>query len=147
MTRNILAPKIIYEDESFVVVDKPAGMLTTSTDQRASLHDWVREKVATAHPLSRLDHPVSGAVLFSKNKRATARAQAFRKRGAHRFYLAIVATTTETLKSSGTWERSIAVHKRDKRLRCVSLSEGDPSSKSARTDFRVLSSSEAIGDH
>lgn len=77
--------RIIYEDRDCIAVDKPAGMLTTSTNaMRRSvreaqftvenvLTDYVRKgqlkSPLRAWPVHRLDRGTSGVVLFAKSQR------------------------------------------------------------------------------
>lgn len=67
---------IVYEDKDYLVVNKPAGMLTISTDKEKNrtLYHMVREyvhgkrnheKIFIVH---RLDRETSGLVLFCKNE-------------------------------------------------------------------------------
>lgn len=67
---------IIYEDENYLVVNKPSGMLTVSTEKEKNrtLYHFVREyikgqdknqKIFIVH---RLDRETSGLVLFAKNE-------------------------------------------------------------------------------
>ena len=74
---NIGTIPIIYEDKDFLVVNKPSGMLTISTDKEKTrtLYHKVREyikdkksneKIFIVH---RLDRETSGLVLFCKNEK------------------------------------------------------------------------------
>ena len=67
---------IIYEDDNYLVVNKPSGMLTISTEKEKNrtLYHMVREyihnkkkheKIFIVH---RLDRETSGLVLFCKNE-------------------------------------------------------------------------------
>ncbi len=65
---------LLYEDEDIIVVDKPAGRPTSSTDGSLSIQDILSEylKVQSRGKLRalvvhRLDKEVSGVVLFAKN--------------------------------------------------------------------------------
>jgi len=68
--------KILYEDSSLLVVDKPAGLLTIATDSEKEntayhhLMDYVREKnpdnrIFIVH---RLDRDTSGVIVFAKQE-------------------------------------------------------------------------------
>jgi 23S rRNA pseudouridine1911/1915/1917 synthase len=67
--------RIVYEDRDVLVVDKPAGLLTSTTprEKRATLLKMVREYVARREPrariglIHRLDRDASGLLVFSKN--------------------------------------------------------------------------------
>ncbi len=71
---------IIHEDRDLIVVDKPAGLLTISTDREKSrtahfiLNDYVRKGVAKSRNrvfiVHRLDRETSGVLIFAKNEEA-----------------------------------------------------------------------------
>ncbi|MGD9676965.1 MAG: RluA family pseudouridine synthase [Vulcanibacillus sp.] len=69
-------PNIIYEDNDLIVIDKPAGLLTISTDSEKEhtayhqLMNYVRKKnienrIFIVH---RLDRDTSGVLVFAKNE-------------------------------------------------------------------------------
>ncbi|MGD9677066.1 MAG: RluA family pseudouridine synthase [Vulcanibacillus sp.] len=69
-------PKIIYEDDDYIVIDKPAGLLTIATDlekENTAYHqlmNYVRKtntenRIFIVH---RLDRDTSGVILFAKNE-------------------------------------------------------------------------------
>lgn len=68
---------IIYEDNNYLVVNKPSGMLTISTDKEKNrtLYHFVREYVNSKQKkekifiVHRLDKETSGIVLFCKNEK------------------------------------------------------------------------------
>ena len=76
---------ILYEDRDVVVIDKPAGMLTTHTRAKESntaeewLNDYVRKGQAKSRLhvwlVHRLDRETSGVMMFAKSE---AVAEAFR---------------------------------------------------------------------
>jgi 23S rRNA pseudouridine1911/1915/1917 synthase len=67
---------IIYEDKDIIVIDKPAGMLSVSTDARETntayraLNEYLRAKRGRVWIVHRLDRDTSGVLLFAKNERA-----------------------------------------------------------------------------
>lgn len=69
--------EIIYEDENYLVVNKPCGMLTVSTDKEKNrtLYHLVREYVHQKEKkekifiVHRLDRETSGLVLFAKTEK------------------------------------------------------------------------------
>ena len=114
-----MEPKIIFEDEDILVLDKPAGMIVNRSDttrDEVTLQDWVekylkipRPKPQTA-PLSevsyaeqskldfvnrsgivhRLDKETSGIILVAKNSATFTNLQAqFRERKVQKNYLAL----------------------------------------------------------
>lgn len=64
-------PQVIYEDESIIVVDKPAGMLSVPGRVKApSLLEWLRERFGEVHSCHRLDMDTSGLMVFARNAEA-----------------------------------------------------------------------------
>ena len=96
-------PKIIFEDESLFVVDKPAGWITnsssTTTDQPV-LQKWLEENFQ--YPISndqlmrsgivhRLDKETSGLLIIAKTKEAFEKLQAeFKERKVQKSYTALL---------------------------------------------------------
>ena len=108
MMRRHTAPKgrllpgglaIIHEDRDLIVVDKPPGLLTISTDREKSrtayfiLTDYVRKGVAKSRNrifiVHRLDRETSGLLIFAKNEEAKFRLQS-RWQDTQKTYLAVV---------------------------------------------------------
>lgn len=70
---------IIYEDSNMIIVNKPAGVLTQSNrsfdkDLTSEVMTYRKKKdeAAYAAVINRLDRPVSGLVLFAKDKKTAA---------------------------------------------------------------------------
>ncbi|MBQ9117700.1 MAG: RluA family pseudouridine synthase [Clostridia bacterium] len=66
--------KIIYEDDDFIAIDKPAGLLSVESDKERTcafgyVMDYLRGKDKTARPyiLHRIDKETSGVLVFAKN--------------------------------------------------------------------------------
>ena len=90
--------RIVYEDETVIVVDKPAGLLTMGTDTErsktmyAALRAYLNskkpaEKVFIVH---RLDREASGLLVFAKTEKAKEHLQnQFKDHSAGRVYAAI----------------------------------------------------------
>lgn len=76
---------LLHEDRDIIVVDKPAGLLTISTEREKSrtayfiLTDYVRKGVAKSRNrifiVHRLDRETSGVLIFAKNEEAKFRLQ------------------------------------------------------------------------
>jgi RluA family pseudouridine synthase len=76
---------IIYEDKDIIVVDKPSGLLTMSTDKEKSrtayfiLTNYVRKGCARSRErifiVHRLDRDTSGILVFAKSEEAKLRLQ------------------------------------------------------------------------
>ncbi len=96
------APKgitILYEDNDCLVVDKPAGLLTVSTEREksrtahAQLTDYFRTGCGRSRKrlfvVHRLDRDTSGVLIFAKSEAAMLRIKA-RWRESEKKYLAVV---------------------------------------------------------
>ena len=91
--------EVVAEDDSIIVINKPAGLLTIATDKekvktvyamlRAYLNNKQRpEKVFIVH---RLDREASGLIVFAKNIESKERLQdQFKNHSAGRSYIAVV---------------------------------------------------------
>ncbi len=90
---------ILHEDRDIIVVDKPAGLLTISTEREKSrtayfiLTDYVRKGVAKSRNrifiVHRLDRETSGILIFAKNEEAKFRLQS-QWQDTKKQYLAVV---------------------------------------------------------
>lgn len=90
--------KILFEDKDIIVCVKPAGMLSQSgksmePDMVSNLKNYRYDKgedtyIAIVH---RLDRPVSGIMVFAKNKKsASVLSQAIQKHEFSKYYMAVV---------------------------------------------------------
>jgi 23S rRNA pseudouridine1911/1915/1917 synthase len=94
-------PYIVFEDNHLIVVVKPAGLLVQGDNTGdPTLTDWVRDYIqvkykkpgaAFAHPVHRIDRPVSGIVVFARTSKALERmSKQFHDDVVKKSYLAIV---------------------------------------------------------
>ncbi len=69
--KNAQSDLVLYEDDLFIVLNKPAGVKTQDDDTpEISLLRWIEKiKRQKLHLVNRLDRPVSGVVLLSKSKK------------------------------------------------------------------------------
>lgn len=90
---------IIWQDEHFIAIDKPSGLLVhrSSIDKYETrfalqlLRDQLQE---TIYPIHRLDKPTSGILLFAfTQEAASAMARLFELGEVHKQYLAVVRGT------------------------------------------------------
>ena len=90
-------PQVILEDDSMVVLDKPAGMLSHADPGRHSLLEWARareaargrdpEQLSLVH---RLDRDTSGVIVLGRDPAMTAElGRAFRQRQVLKMYIAL----------------------------------------------------------
>ena len=94
-------PKLIYEDESFFVVDKPAGWITDSsntTSNQPVIQEWIKNNFKFEINnlefrngiVHRLDKETSGILLIAKTKEAFEELQRqFKERLVHKTYIAL----------------------------------------------------------
>ena len=91
--------EIVFEDRDVLVVNKPAGLLTSTVprEKRATLLALVREYVARAEPrarvglIHRLDREAAGLLIFSKNAAAyESLKRQFFEHSVERIYTAVV---------------------------------------------------------
>jgi 23S rRNA pseudouridine1911/1915/1917 synthase len=94
--------RIVHEDDDILVIDKPQGLLTstTSREKRTTALALVRKYVAEKNPqaqlglIHRLDRDASGLLIFSKNHQAfLSLKRQFFDHSAGRIYIAIVHGT------------------------------------------------------
>jgi 23S rRNA pseudouridine1911/1915/1917 synthase len=134
--------EVLAEDSDFVIVEKPAGLLTVPTAEREKdtllarvldyLHHRFRRRPA-AFVVHRLDRDTSGAVVFARNRPALHFLQELFKRHAiEREYVAIVEGS---LPDSGVFSADIVRDSGD--LRRGVARRGQPG-KRAVTRFRTL---------
>ncbi len=89
--------EIIYEDDFYICINKPAGVLVHKTNLAKDetellaiqiLRDQIGQKV---YPLHRIDRPTSGALLFSKSSEAASKLQPlFPTEEVKKYYLCVV---------------------------------------------------------
>lgn len=136
---------IVYEDEDLIVIDKPAGMLSISTDKEReitayhTLTEYVRgenlgSRIFVVH---RLDRETSGILLFSKSEKAKiALQEKWSELVIHRGYLAVVEGHVDV--PSG----EIRSWLKQTRTLLVYSATMDGDGKEAVTNYRTIQSGE-----
>ena len=131
----------LYEDEQLIAIDKPAGLLSVSTDRQrertalAMLRDSLSRpgRPARLWPVHRLDRETSGVLLFARSREVCEQVRADWSE-ATKTYLAIVEghpAPAEGAIDQPLWED-----------RALNVRVGDgPGAKYARTRYRGLSAS------
>jgi tRNA pseudouridine65 synthase len=91
---------VLFEDESLVAIDKPAGMLV-HPGREPEEPEWIamkrlRDQLGRpVFPVHRLDRPTSGVLLFALDKKTAGLAQqAFETRAVTKIYHAVVCGIT-----------------------------------------------------
>ncbi len=88
--------EVIYRDEHYIAVHKPAGLLVHRTPLARGEKDSVVDRVQqllnlTAHPVHRLDRPTSGVLILAlTSEAARLLAKAFASRQVYKSYQAVV---------------------------------------------------------
>ena len=133
---------IVYEDDNYLVVDKPCGMLTVSTDKERNrtLYHFVREyannknkkeKIFIVH---RLDRETSGLVLFVKDEKLKQKLQEdWENVALVREYTAVASGILEKK------EGRLVHYLKENRQHKVYVSATNDNGKKAITNYRVLS--------
>ena len=143
LKRNLAKdPDILYEDQQIIVVSKPVGLLSVSTDsgnEKDTMHsrvfEWVKGKEkGRIFIVHRLDRETSGCMLFAKNIHTKEMLQdQFFNRSVERKYHAVLEGVLQ--ERSGTCIDWIQQSK-DLRVRIVS-SANSKDSKEAITHWEI----------
>ena len=101
--KNKVAPdlEIIYQDQSLVAINKPAGLLVHRSaidyHEKHNAQEQLQAQLGmTVYPVHRLDKPTSGILLFALNKETAANiALQFQQHVINKHYLAVVRGHTD----------------------------------------------------
>lgn len=107
-------PRIIRENEDFLIVYKPAGMASeTARVTEMDLETWLlnyrrkKNQQAEIHLIERLDQPVDGLLLAAKTKKAAAELSNLQRKGLlEKTYQALVSPSFQSEKTAGTVEQA-----------------------------------------
>ena len=134
---------IVYEDDTLVVVNKPAGLLAVPLPIRGdepSVEDGLVEHFRSfgkrrPFVVHRIDRDTSGLVIFARraDSQASLKAQ-FKRREPERVYLAVVYGCPSP--SAGSWRDHLVWDQRS--LIQKETHRADPRGKEARCDYHVL---------
>ena len=137
--------EILFEDDTLLVVNKPAGLLSVATDrlENNTLHnrcvEYCREenKKGWCFIVHRLDKATSGVMVFAKSETAKKDLQdQFTQQLVHRHYVALVEGQT----TSGQSDHYLI---EDKNLRVYVSEKKTKQSKRAATSWDVLAYGES----
>ncbi len=125
---------IIFENDDFVAINKPSGMLTIPDREQTekSLKEYLIDKYGSIYVVHRLDKDTSGLVVFAK-KEATHKflCKIFEERRVEKFYLGIVIG--EPAEKTGLIDAPITDHLTRKGVMTVHRS-----GKESQTGYEVL---------
>ncbi len=127
---------IVFENDDFVAINKPAGLLTIPDRDQSerSLKELLINKYGTIFTVHRLDKDTSGLVIFAKNEASHKFfSRLFEERKIEKFYLGVVHGSPEN--KQGMIDAPIAEHGVNKGMMTVNRN-GKPS----QTSYEVLES-------
>ena len=120
---------IIFENEDYLAINKPSGLLTIpDREQALSLKDMLSKKYGKIFTVHRLDRDTSGLILFAKNESTHKYLSGiFESREVEKYYLGVVKGCPE--KKEGIIEAAISEHPLNKGMMVVHA-KGKPSTTS-----------------
>lgn len=136
MSHSALKDWILVENDDYVVVNKPAGLLSIPDREgkEISLKTLLQERRGAIWTVHRLDKDTSGLIVFACNENSHRHLSLqFEDRQTRKFYLALVLGTPA--EPSGTIERPLAEHPVKKGTMVV-----NQRGKEAITDYTLLAS-------
>jgi 23S rRNA pseudouridine1911/1915/1917 synthase len=139
--------RIVFEDETVLVVNKPAGLLVVPLDRRSEapsvyelIGDHLRSHRRRPFIVHRIDRDTSGLVVFTKDERTQQQLRAqFKRREPERIYLAVVYGHPHP--PEGMWRDTLVWDTRS--LIQKETHPADPRGKEAISHYRVVESFEA----
>ena len=96
-------PEILFENDSFIAINKPAGLLSIPDREgkEPSLKSWLREKYGNIFTVHRLDRETSGVIVFAKDEDTHKfLSVAFEQRDVEKFYQGLVQGSLAETKGS-----------------------------------------------
>ncbi len=128
-----LADHIVFQDDNFIAINKPSGMLTIPDRMgNISLKNYLQQSFGNIYTVHRLDKDTSGIVLFAKNEVTHKElSQLFEGREVEKYYQGLVMGKPADV--SGSIDAPIMEHPVTKGL-MVTNKKGKPS----QTDYTVL---------
>jgi len=128
------SPEIIFENNDFVAINKPAGLLSIPDREgkEVSLKNILKEKYGSIFTVHRLDRDTSGVIVFAKNEGAHKfLSKAFEERSVEKFYLGIVSGTL--MEKKGSIDAPIMEHPAKYSVMVINRK-----GKQSLTDYEVL---------
>lgn len=129
-------PEIIFENDFFVAVNKPSGLLSIPDrlGQELSLKDILKSRYDHIFTVHRLDKDTSGIIVFAKDEASHKQlSQLFEGREVEKFYLGLVHG--KLMNEDGNIDAAITEHP-GKNGKMITHVKGKP----ALTDYHVLES-------
>lgn len=109
--KGLTADMIIFENDQFIAINKPAGVLSIPDRMQSepSLKDMLLDKYGSIYTIHRLDKETSGIILFAKDE-ATHKyfSKQFEERTMEKYYMGLVHGTLQN--KTGTMDGAIMEH-------------------------------------
>ncbi len=131
-----MSPEIIFENEAFVAVNKPSGLLSIPDRMGVtiSLKDILKQRYGNIYTVHRLDKDTSGIIIFAKTETAhKTLSQLFEGREMEKYYMGLV--NGQMMNSNGSIDAAIMEHP-GKTTKMITHTKGKPS----LTDYAVTES-------
>lgn len=131
-----MRPDIIFENDLFIAINKPSGLLSIPDrlGEEISLKDILKEKYGEIYTVHRLDKDTSGIIVFARSEEAhKALSQLFEGREMEKYYVGLVYGNM--ISTSGSIDAPITEHP-GKISKMMTHAKGKPS----LTDYEVLDS-------
>ena len=106
-----MRPEIIFENDRFVAINKPSGLLSIPdrTGESVSLKQLLLEQYGAVYTVHRLDKDTSGVIVFAKDESTHKELSAlFEGRDMEKYYLGLVYGSM--MNRSGSVDAPIAEH-------------------------------------
>lgn len=127
---------IIFENEQFIAINKPSGLLSIPDrlGQEISVKDLLKQKLGSIYTVHRLDRDTSGVIVFAKTEEAHKDlSQLFEGREMEKYYVGLVYG--QMMNTSGSIDAPIMEHP-GKTTKMMTHAKG----KVSLTDYEVLES-------
>ena len=138
----MLAPELLYCDDSLLIVNKPAGLLAVpgrGADKQDCLSARIQQEFPDALIVHRLDMSTSGLMVFARSAAMQRRlSEMFREHEVQKRYVAVVAGNVE--QPTGEVNLPIVADWPNRPLRKIDAELGKPS----LTRYRVLGFGESV---
>ncbi|MDO8518028.1 MAG: RluA family pseudouridine synthase [bacterium] len=141
-------PRVIYQDDAILVIDKPAGMIvyppSTSSGQATSKHDypalssWLEKKYKEIYFVHRIDRETSGVLVVARDEKTfEVLKKQFKNREVRKVYRAFVYGVIKD--ERGVIDKPIGSARGGRGPRSASLPHG--AVRDALTAYRVIARS------
>lgn len=134
MSKQTNKPEIIFENENFIVINKPPGLLSIPDRVRSeiSLKDMLIQQHSEIFTVHRLDKGTSGLIVFAKNEQTHKQlSQSFEGRDVEKYYVGLVHGKIQN--EEGTIDAPVMEHP-TKKGKMITHIKGKPSV----TDYSIL---------